>query len=178
MSRPKKENSNGKKKRSALIPVIQTGIFLLGIVGFGLLIFSYLGSDDTESKYKSLSFSKLSSFKYVEPKENEAAKSSSIPQEILALNGKKVAISGYMLPYQVDDNGYVSQFSLNGNYDMCYFGAPVSINEWVMVLTNTEQKVKYTHKPITVLGTFEVGEQFVDGEVSSVYRIVLERVKS
>lgn len=179
ISRQKSNDSNGRKERSPLIAILQTGLFLFGIMGIGFLALSFFGSKDSNGKngkYKSISFSKLSSFEYIEPKIEEAKESSSIPEEILALNGKKVSLSGFMLPYQVDTNGNVSQFSLNGNYDMCYFGAPVSINEWVMVNINDNQKVKYTHLPITVFGTFEVGEEYKDGEVSSVYRLNLERL--
>ena len=179
ISRQKSINPNVRKRRSPIIAIFQTGVFLFGIVGIGLLAISLLGSKNTngeKSEYQAISFSKLSSFEYFKAETDQATESSIIPKEILALNGKKVSLSGFMLPYQVDDNGNVSEFSLNGNYDMCYFGAPVSINEWVMVKIGKNLKVKYTHLPIRVYGTFEVGEELKDGEVLSVYRLKLEKI--
>lgn len=59
---------------------------------------------------------------------------------------------------------------------MCYFGAPVSVNEWVMVTMDENQKVKYTHLPIRVSWTFEIGEEYKDGEVLTLYRLRLEKL--
>ncbi len=181
ISRQKSNNPNKRKQRSTLSAILQTGLFVFGIVAVIFSVMISLASKDQDAlkgEYQSISFSKLSSFEYIAPKTDQPNQFSSIPQEVRDLNGKKVWLSGFMLPYEVDDDGNVSKFSLNGNYDMCYFGAPVSINEWVMVNISDNLKVKYTHLPITVFGTFEVGEEYKDGEVSSVYRLNLERVGS
>ena len=51
---------------------------------------------------------------------------------VKAHNGKKVAINGFMMP--IDQNAEGSrEFALNGNFDMCGFGGPISINQWIVV---------------------------------------------
>jgi hypothetical protein len=187
ISKQKGENSSGRKERSSLSAAIQTVAFIGGIIAVVTAIFFGIGffkkDSDTAKKpeYQPLSFYKLSSFEYYTPPFGEKAEpekqvKNKIPDEIMALNGQKVSLSGFMLPYQVDDEGNVKEFSLNGNFDMCYFGAPVSLNEWVMVKMDENLRVKYTHQPIKVSGTFEVGEEFKDGQVTSLYRLKLEKL--
>lgn len=186
----KQENtaSQKRKERSGLSAAIQTVAFIGGIVGIVTAIFlgvSYFKKDiDTAIKpeYKPLSFYKLSGFEYYTPTldeekaDLEKQAQNKIPDEIMALNGQKVSLSGFMLPYKVDDQGNVSEFSLNGNFDMCYFGAPVSLNEWVMVKMDNNLSVKYTHQPIKVSGVFEVGEETKEGQVLSLYRLKMEKL--
>lgn len=182
ISRQKSENRNKRKERSSINAAIQTIVFIGGIIGvvtaifFGVNFFKKADPQAGKPEYQPISFYKLSSFEYKQPKPNEENQPNSIPDGILALNGQKVSLSGFMLPYQVDNDGNVSEFSLNGNYDMCYFGAPVSVNEWVMVKMDGNLKVKYTHLPIKVSGTFEVGEEYKDGELLSLYRLRLEKL--
>lgn len=188
ISKQKTENSNTRKERSALNAAIQTFSFfggILAIVAIAFAGFNYFKEDSNQSnksEYKSLSFYKLSSFEYYTPgldeekPDPEKQAKNKIPDDILALNGQKVSLSGYMLPYKVDDQGNVTEFSLNGNFDMCYFGAPVSLNEWVMVKMDENLSVKYTHKPIKISGTFEVGEEMKDGQIASLYRLKMEKL--
>jgi hypothetical protein len=76
-----------------------------------------------------------------------------------------------MMPVRVDDAGMVEEFALNGNYDMCFYGAPSSLNQWVHVKMQGGAKAKFSHSPTTVSGTLEVGELVQDGEVISLYRL-------
>lgn len=45
-----------------------------------------------------------------------------------------------------------------------------------MVTMDENQKVKYTHLPIRVSWTFEIGEEYKDGEVLTLYRLRLEKL--
>lgn len=185
LSMQKDENKSPKKQRSTISAVLQTVAFLGGIVFVTAAIFFAVNSKtakpEAKPEYQQLSFYKLSSFEYVTPNPFEKADEQKvvenvIPQEILDLNGTKIGLSGYMLPYEVDDDGNVSEFALNGNYDMCYFGAPVSMNEWVLVKMDANLKVNYTHKPVKVYGVLEVGEEIKDDEIVSLYRLKLEKL--
>jgi hypothetical protein len=185
ISLQKDENSSQKKPRSAILAVLQTIGFLGGIVllvgGFFFALQPTSQKTPVKPEYQQLSFSKLSGFEYYTPntfEKTDQAKAASnvIPEDILALSGTKIGISGYMLPYDVDDDGNVSEFALNGNYDMCYFGSPVSLNEWILVKIDPNLKVKYTHKAIKVYGVLEVGEELKDGDVVSLYRLNLEKL--
>ena len=185
ISLQKDENSSPRKKRSTFLAMLQTVAFLGGIVVIVAAIFYAVNPSpkkpENKPEYQQLSFSKLSNFEYFTPNpfektDEQKVVNNVIPQEILDLNGKKVGLSGYMLPYEVDDDGNVSEFALNGNYDMCYFGAPVSLNEWVLVKIDENVKVKYTHKIIKIYGVLEVGEENKDGDVVSLYRLNLEKL--
>jgi len=75
-----------------------------------------------------------------------------------------------MLPLNAQPDG-LTEFILNGKLDMCYYGAPVQMNEWVYVKYAGRGKVPYTHLPLTVFGTLEVGELMKDGRIESLYRL-------
>lgn len=75
-----------------------------------------------------------------------------------------------MLPLDLDANG-VTKFMLNAALDMCYFGAPVRMNDWVMVTMTGPKKAKFTHLPTAVWGQFEVGEEVRNGRTVSIYRL-------
>jgi hypothetical protein len=120
-------------------------------------------------EYEEVTFSVLSNFEYELPDPlDPAAKPdlSQVPSHVKALNGRNVSIRGFMLPLDLDQTG-VSQFMLNGSLDMCYFGAPVRMNEWVLVRTQGEKKARFAHFPIVVSGRLEVGEELKNGRVVS-----------
>jgi hypothetical protein len=125
------------------------------------------------SDYQSVDFGFLSSYPYelADPLEDPAPKpANQIPPRVKALDAKKVAIRGFMLPIDITPEG-VSQFILNGTLDMCYFGAPVNINEWVLVKMKDGKRTPFTHTPILVSGTISVGEEMRNGRVGSLYRL-------
>ncbi len=93
-----------------------------------------------------------------------------IPPGVKALSGKQVFLKGFMLPLDLDANG-VTKFMLNAALDMCYFGAPVRLNDWVMVTMTGTRKAKFTHLPTAVWGTLEVGEEVRNGRIVSIYRL-------
>jgi hypothetical protein len=82
-----------------------------------------------------------------------------------------------MLPLQLDSSG-VSLFILNGSYDMCYLGAPVAMNEWVLVRMKDGRTTPFTHLPLTVSGTLSVGEEVKRGRVVSLYRMDADEAKA
>jgi hypothetical protein len=121
--------------------------------------------------YRPLSFSVLAGFEY-----RDGMNLASLPAEIRAADGVKVALHGFMLPLDVTSNG-VSQFLLNGSYDMCQFGVSAGApNQWVEVAMVNGHSVPYTHLPITVVGTFSVGERRRSGRVVTLYRMAADKV--
>jgi hypothetical protein len=131
-------------------------------------------------EYRDVSFATLSNFEYELPDPlDPSAKPdlTQVPPSVKALNGKHVSIRGFMLPVDLDQSG-VSLFMLNGSQDMCYFGAPVRMNEWVLVRMQAPRKAKFTHLPIVVSGRLEVGEELKNGRVVSLYRLTAEAAES
>lgn len=188
-------------KPSALTGVVKTAFWLCFFIAIGWLVGGQLfkgKSDQTISgkragndswlvgeknprvkelsqQYTAINFNDISDYYYYTPDPLETpdpamVKKSKIPDDIKALNGKQVSISGFMLPINANRDG-ATEFVLNGNYDMCGFGGPVSINQWAMVKYVGKGKVPYTHLPLTAFGTLEVGEEYRDGHLYSLYRM-------
>lgn len=136
-------------------------------------VLSAAGSD-ARPGYQSVSFSLLSDFEYEVPDPLAGPTASQppnvIPPKVKALHGRKIAVRGFMLPLDLDQDG-VSQFLLNGSFDMCYFGAPVRMNEWILVTMKSGKKTPFTHLATVVYGTVEVGEEVKNGRVMSLYRM-------
>jgi len=191
-----------------MMEVVKTFLWLCGFLAVGYLITGSLfegksknpaatntagddayleGKDNPRVKelsreYKAISFSHLSDFFYYTPEpgqtpDPELVKKSKIPDDIKALNGKKVAINGFMMPIDQNQEGS-KEFVLNGAFDMCGFGGPVTINQWVVVKYIGGGRVPYTHMPMSVFGELEVGEEYKDGRLFSIYRMKAKAVST
>ncbi len=55
-----------------------------------------------------------------------------IPAKVQSLDGKDVAIQGFLLPVTMND-GLAVEFLLMRNQSMCCYGVPPKINEWITV---------------------------------------------
>lgn len=175
-----------RKERSSFVAILQTTGFFAVIVGIiGLVVYFSGAGNKAEKKqndgYEYLNISELASFYYETPTSDlisnpDVKPNIQIPERIMQLNGKKVSITGFMMPVRVDEEGNVDEFAINGNYDMCFYGAPSSLNQWVHVKMKAGTKAKFSHNPTTVSGTLEVGELVEEGEVVSIYRLAGDKV--
>lgn len=123
--------------------------------------------------YAPVDFNRLSNYEYELPDPFDPTPrklQNTIPPDIKALNGKMVAIEGFMLPLDLTPQG-VSVFMLNASIDMCYFGAPVRMNEWILVTMKGGKRAAFTHLATTVKGKLSVGEAMSNGRVGSLYRL-------
>lgn len=135
--------------------------------------------------YRELDFASLSSFEYRQPTakewqaDPEGVRTSSakrIPPQLMALNGTKVSIEGFMNPIDFDREG-VKSFALVHNSIGCCFGMFPRMNEWVSVEMAGERKAEfYSVEPATVYGVIEVGEEFEGAYVVSLFRIKADHV--
>jgi hypothetical protein len=172
------------RKKYLMMETAKTALWVCGFLALGYIIVGSLfkgkpsvpsetvgayliGKDNPRVKelsreYKSITFNNLSDF--------ELMSKNSIPNEIKALNGQKISLSGFMMPIDLDAEGS-REFVLNGNFDMCGFGGPTSINQWVVVKYTGNGKVPYMHLPMTIFGELEVGEEYRDGSLFSIYRM-------
>jgi hypothetical protein len=194
------------RKKYLMIEVAKTCLCLCGFFALAYLVTSPLfngksksptatnapgnkvyleGNDNPRVKeliqeYRPIAFSSLSDFFYYTPEpgerpDPEMIRKSRIPDEVKALNGRKIALNGFMLPIDQDSEGS-REFVLNGNFDMCGFGGPISINQWIMVKYTGRGRVPYTHLPMSVFGELEVGEEYRDGNLFSIYRMKAKAV--
>ena len=98
-----------------------------------------------------------------------------IPKEIQALNGKKVAIKGFVIPLANGEGQNIKEFLFADELVSCLFCAMLGYDQW-MVGTTVDPKgfnIKddQFEEPITIYGTLEVGPKFEDGQFVGLYRI-------
>jgi len=100
------------------------------------------------------------------------------PQSVLKLNGQEVAIPGFMVPMDQDEDGDKSTyFILVRNQMSCCFGVAPGLNEWVSVRMDKGQKALIEmDRPVVVLGTLDVGEVYNPDSGWSFYRMKGEKV--
>lgn len=118
--------------------------------------------------YKRLSWDTLGGFEYREGME--------LPAGVKDLDGKKVAIAGYMITLaEVED---IHEFLLVESGWSCCFGVPPDVNQVLEVrIPEDAQGVEFTTMPVVLAGTLDVGEQVEDGFVISVYRMTADSVR-
>ena len=98
-----------------------------------------------------------------------------IPDQIKALNDKEVSVRGYMLPMTFQ-RGLTTDFLILRNQSMCCYGIPPKITEWVNVRTSGKGIKPIMDEPITVCGTFHVGEVRENGALVGIYSLNCDRV--
>jgi hypothetical protein len=138
-------------------------------VAFAVLVGALVGAQ----AYRTVNFNTLSNYEYELPDPFDPTPrtpQNKIPDAVKALNGTLVSIEGFMLPLDLNQDG-VSQFMLNASIDMCYFGAPVRMNEWILVKMKGGTRAKFTHLALNVKGRLAVGEEMKNGRVASLYRL-------
>lgn len=135
-----------------------------------------------DGRYTKLFFGALSSFPYDQPAPEVLANTdpkSRIPEFLHKYDRAPVMMVGYMVPLEMDSKGRATTFALTQNQQFCCYGEQPKINEFAVV--NVPEGVtppKYTDQPVTVAGSFGVGENVVGGYVDSLFRLVASEVKS
>jgi len=104
-----------------------------------------------------------------------AAKPMAIPPQLLALNGQKVAIKGFVIPLADSEGQNTKEFLFADELVSCLFCAMLGYDQWMVGNTVNPKgfdiKDDDFDQPITIYGTFEVGPKFEDGEIVGIYRI-------
>ena len=104
-----------------------------------------------------------------------AASRPAIPAAVKALDGRLVAIQGFLLPVKMN-NGLAFEFLLLRNQNLCCFGSIPKINEWITVEAKGEGVKPIMDQPLTVLGRLHVGEIREQGYLVGLYRLDAERI--
>lgn len=109
--------------------------------------------------YVDVTFDKLGGYKYETEELHEGdTPKDQIPEAVKALNGKKIAIRGFMIPYRLSGESVV-EFILLRNQGLCCFGVTPRMNEWIHVAMAPGKAAPYSMDvPITAFGTLEVKE--------------------
>lgn len=98
----------------------------------------------------------------------------SCPEAVRKLDGKKVAMIGFMLP--IDQVEHIKEFLLVQSLWACCYGTPPDINGIVRVVMNGDKRTDYQFDPVLVTGTFRVKESREDGYCVDIYQLEAESV--
>jgi hypothetical protein len=127
-------------------------------------------------KYRVVSFAQLASFIFASTADADSiAMTEQVPVPVRALNEKSVALTGFMLPVQTENN-LTTDFLLLRNQSACCYGVMPKINEWVIVRTTGKGVNAVMDTPITVLGTFHVSAVSENGTLSGIYKLDCDKI--
>ena len=112
---------------------------------------------------RTLTIKELGNFDYV------PASGQGIPADVLALNGMKVRLRGYMIP--MDQAERLSRFALVPSRFGCCYGQPPTVQHTVIVDCPAGDTVSYDPDPISVEGVLAVKELKMDEYVVSLFHV-------
>lgn len=121
-----------------------------------------------------ISIKELGNFDY------DAQNGSAIPDDVKALNGTTVRLTGFMIPMvQVGDQAdHISKFALVPSlFQCCQLGGPPQIQHTVVVTCPKGKTIGYYPDEITVEGKLIVGEVKDDGFIVSIFAVETTTVK-
>jgi hypothetical protein len=130
--------------------------------------------------YQPTSFTELARF-FITPEKftNAAARweelRKEIPADVLAMNGKKVALAGFTLPLQMED-GRATEFLLLRSQAACCFGMVPRVNELVMVKMAAPGMKPILDTPVVVAGTLAV-KWIGEDQLTAIYEMQADKVE-
>ena len=98
-----------------------------------------------------------------------------IPEKVRALNQKKVALKGFMLPLKVE-GGLVTEMLVMKDQSMCCYGTVPKIHEWVSVKMSEKGVKPLMDQAVTLMGKLHVGEMRENGYLTGIYRMDGEKM--
>lgn len=111
---------------------------------------------------------------FVEPKKLKHPRRK-VPADIQALDGKKVALMGFMLPFDFQRHG-TRHFGLLKSQAGCCFGMAPRLNEWIDVHMFADDRV-FMDTPVLVLGTLKVAEIRESGSLMGLYSLKGDKIE-
>lgn len=136
-----------------------------------------LFSGDNSRMVFRISFKDLAGFPITETIRNAkpGAVRGLLPNALLALDGQRVALVGFMLPTQLNKEK-VTQFLLLRTRSACCFGVPPELNEMVEALAAKGPVTALMDTPVKVVGRLHVQEHREGTLLCSIYQIDVEDV--
>ena len=98
-----------------------------------------------------------------------------IPTAVKALNQKRVALKGFMLPLKVE-GGLVTEMLIMKDQSMCCYGTVPKIHEWVSVKMSEKGVKPLMDQAVTLMGRLHVGEMRENGYLTGIYRMDGEKM--
>ena len=98
-----------------------------------------------------------------------------MPKRIKDLSGKKVLMTGFMLP--IDEVQNIKEFLLVQSLWSCCYGSPPDIHGIVRVVMPKGKTTDYFFDPLKLVGTFKVEATVMDGYCVDIYQLHLESLE-
>ncbi len=99
-----------------------------------------------------------------------------MPKKVKDLSGKKVLMSGFMLP--IDEVKDIKEFLLVQSLWSCCYGQPPDINGIVRVVMPKGKTTDYFFDPLKVIGTLRVEATTIDGYCVDIYQLEVESLET
>jgi len=99
-----------------------------------------------------------------------------MPKKVKDLHGKKVLMSGFMLP--IDDVKDIKEFLLVQSLWSCCYGQPPDINGIVRIVMPKGKTTDYFFDPLKIIGTFKVEATSIDNYCVDIYQIEVESLEA
>lgn len=93
-----------------------------------------------------------------------------IPGTIRELDGRVVEIRGYMMPTELDGKD-VRAFVLVVSQNVCCYGVPPDINEYIIVQMTGKPAPLLENVPIRITGKLHVGDIYENGFWTGIYAL-------
>lgn len=116
-----------------------------------------------------ISIKELGNFAY------DADKGGNIPDDVKALNGAKLRLTGFMIP--MDQADTVTSFAMVPDLFACCFGQPPQIQHTIVATLPKGKSISYFADELLVEGTLRVQEKREDGFIVSVFQLDVTSVK-
>ena len=117
---------------------------------------------------KILPFDELSSWPYEDGLKG-------MPKRVRELDGKKVLMTGFMLP--IDEVENIKEFLLVQSLWSCCYGQPPDIHGIVRVVMPKGKPTDYFFDPLKIVGTFKVEATMMDGYCVDIYQLHVESLE-
>ena len=99
-----------------------------------------------------------------------------MPQRVKDLSGKKVLMTGFMLP--IDEVQNIKEFLLVKSLWSCCYGQPPDIHGIVRVVMPKGKTTDYFFDPLKIVGTFKVEATVMDGYCVDIYQLHVESLEA
>ncbi|MFT4512959.1 MAG: hypothetical protein ACI89X_003871 [Planctomycetota bacterium] len=99
-----------------------------------------------------------------------------MPKRVKKLSGKKVLMTGFMLP--IDEVQNIKEFLLVESLWSCCYGQPPDIHGIVRVVMPKKKTTDYFFDPLKLVGTFKVEATMMDGYCVDIYQLHCETLEA
>lgn len=99
-----------------------------------------------------------------------------MPKRLKELSGKKVLMTGFMLP--IDEVQNIKEFLLVKSLWSCCYGQPPDIHGIVRVVMPKGKTTDYFFDPLKIVGTFKVEATVMDGYCVDIYQLHVESLEA